>query len=556
MTGNEAVDKGGLGDKIRTEQGRWRGWIAFVFVAVASYGVLTLPDHPGAFRAYAYLQLPLEVPLILLALLLLPQKGARLFTLATTAVLFTLLFLKLADIGVQSAFQRRFNPYLDGKMLVDGWHLLSGTIGTTPAALAISLMLLGLAGFLVLILKAQWQVIAMNRRARRPAIGISALLLLAGLLLLVAGPLGPVRGTMLAASYLDRRLALVQQSVLDLHAFEKAIDSPDPVAQVAGEPGAFAAVRGRDVILTFVESYGRSAVEDPRYSPLITPRLAMLEEQLADAGFASSSGWLHSPTMGGLSWLAHGTFLSGLRVDSQFRYDRLMISERRSLNRLFRKAGWRTAAVMPAISMDWPEAAYYGYDKVYAAKDLGYRGKPFNWVTMPDQYTLSAFERLVRRPTHAAGKPVMAEIALISSHAPWTPVPHLVNWQDVGDGTVFNPQAESGDSPRVVWADHDRVRDQFILSIDYALETLGDYVARYGEDAVFIILGDHQPAPLITGADASRAVPIHIISRDAALIRRFEADGFTKGMTPDPDAPELPMESMRERLVRLFSAGD
>ena len=41
--------------------------------------------------------------------------------------------------------------------------------------------------------------------------------------------------------------------------------------------------------------------------------------------------------------------------------------------------------------------------------------------TMPDQYTLSAFQRYEPAPGHA---PVMAEIPLVSSHAPWAPLPH------------------------------------------------------------------------------------------------------------------------------------
>jgi len=209
---------------------------------------------------------------------------------------------------------------------------------------------------------------------------------------------------------------------------------------------------------------------------------------------------------------------------------------------------------MPAITMDWPEAAYYGYDQILASKDLGYRGKPFNWVTMPDQYTLSAFDRLARQPARDAGEPVMAEIALISSHAPWTPVPKLIDWQVVGEGTVFNDQAESGDSPQVLWADHDRVRRQYIETIDYTLETLVDYIARFGGDAVFIVLGDHQPAALVTGPDASRAVPFHVVSRDVSLIEAFRSDGFAIGMTPDGQGPEPSMDSMRDRLMRHFSA--
>src|SRR5690606_32617333 len=160
----------------------------------------------------------------------------------------------------------------------------------------------------------------------------------------------------------------------------------------------------------------------------------------------------------------------------------------------------------------------------------------------------SAFERLARQPARAQGRPVMAEIALISSHAPWTPVPRLVDWSAVGDGTIFNAQAESGDPPRVVWADHERVRRQYIATIDYVLETLGDYIPRFGEDAVFVILGDHQPAALVTGREASRAVPIHIVSRDAAMIGDFLAEGFAPGMTPSAQGPEPPMDAMRERL--------
>ena len=52
---------------------------------------------------------------------------------------------------------------------------------------------------------------------------------------------------------------------------------------------------------------------------------------------------------------------------------------------------------MPAITLAWPEAGCFGYDRVLAADDLGYRGRPFSWVTMPDQFTLAALERRCSR---------------------------------------------------------------------------------------------------------------------------------------------------------------
>ena len=530
----------------------WKAWLATFYVTMLGIIALVLPDHPNALHISSFLVLPIEIPLAIITLLLLPRPLARIFALCLTIILATILFLKIADISVQSAFQRRFNPYFDITMIENGWFLLSGIVGRWAAVFVIGL---GLSAFLVVIgffFAAQARLISLSRRAKYPLLGFFGIIALTCLAVLIMPPDG-MRSNHVSAKaygYLSSRLDLVVTSVKDMHAFETALS--DKSGPQSGDE-LFTRVKGRDVILIFVESYGRSAVEDDRYSPLIKPRLESVESDLSKAGFASASGWSRSPTMGGLSWLAHGTFLSGLWVDNQIRYDRLMLSDRPSLNRLFRDGGWETAAVMPAITMDWPEAGYFGYDRTFVAANLGYKGDPFNWVTMPDQYTLSAFEKLVREPAHEEGKTVMAEIALISSHAPWTPVPHLIDWNDVGDGTVFNEQANSGETPREVWAEKDNIRQHYIATIDYSLETLGSYIAAFGDDAVFIILGDHQPAPLVTGPDASRAVTVHVVSRDQALVDNFLPAGFAPGMIPASDQPELPMNDMRQLLIDKFA---
>jgi len=526
------------------------GILALMVAIVIAFLAFTMPAHPDAFRLQSFQRLPLEIPAILLLMVLVPKALTRLAAALIALLTFAFLFLRLADTGTQAAFQRLFNPYLDVKMMADGINVLSGAIGSTAAILLIiaALLLFILAGLLF-----YWSLVMTARVAPKPRwiVGlISACVLVAGITLGFTGPRPglPIAVDARVVPTFVARVELVSRSLADMRRFETELVSSDPVA---AQPD-FAAVAGRDVILVFVESYGRSAVEDPRYSPLIGPRLTDVESRIRAAGLNAVSGWLTSPTVGGLSWLAHGTFLSGLWVDSQARYDRLMISDRASLNRMFSAAGWQSAAVMPAITMAWPEAAYYGYDQVLASADLGYKGKPFNWVTMPDQYTLSAFEALARKPARAAGKPVMAEIALISSHAPWTPVPKLVDWSAVGDGTIFDEQAESGDTPATVWADPDRVRRQYIETIDYSLETIGDYIARFAGDALVIVLGDHQPAAIVTGPDASRAVPIHIVTKDIGLLARFRTEGFSDGMRPAPEATERPMSDMRALLVRLL----
>src|SRR5690606_32636838 len=102
------------------------------------------------------------------------------------------------------------------------------------------------------------------------------------------------------------------------------------------------------------------------------------------------------------------------------------VSRRATLMHDFGRAGWRTVGVMPQITHGWPEAAFYGFDKTYTAPDLGYRGRHFNYMTMPDQYTLAAFT--ARELAAEDRPPVMAEIGLVSSHLPWTPLPKPVPW--------------------------------------------------------------------------------------------------------------------------------
>lgn len=528
---------------------RFRTMASTVFLSLILILLVNLPDHPDAVSAGSFARLPLEWPAAFLLLLIGPAVTRRLavWLIALLAVL--ILCLKLADLGTQAAFQRPFNPALDQQMIGDGWNVASGALGLPLALAALLAALIVLALAIVLLVAAGRSLAAAPPRHRaRLAMLFLALALFAGLVRGFGLPLVEVR----MPSYLAGRLALMVESSRDMRRFEAEL-----ARGIGPKTGRelFSAIRDKDVILIFVESYGRSALTDPRYRDRMARRLGAVDEEIRRAGLSAASAWATSPTVGGLSWLAHGTLLSGLWIDSQARYDRLVRSTQPSLNRLFAEAGWQSAAIMPAITLDWPESAYFGYRQVLAAKDLGYRGKPFNWVTMPDQYTLSAFERLSRAPAHAAGRRVMAELALISSHAPWTPVPSLVDWARIGDGTIFDNQAVQGPAPAVLWADPERVRAQYIATIDYSLETLGSYLARFGKDAVFVILGDHQPASIITGPGASRAVPIHIVSQDPALIAGFEAAGFTAGLQPAADGREWRMDVLRQLLIDRLSAG-
>jgi hypothetical protein len=306
--------------------------------------------------------------------------------------------------------------------------------------------------------------------------------------------------------------------------------------------------------VVFLESYGRVLLDSPRYADAIRPALERAGSTLSAQGYASSSAFLASSTIGGLSWLAHGTAMSGLWIDSQLRYDALMMSQRPTLIRLFQRAGWRTVGVMPAITLAWPEGQYFGYDQIYGAAALEYQGLPFNYVTMPDQFTLARFQQRERDPE--ARRPVMAEVALISSHAPWTPIPEVIDWDSIVDGTEFNEQAQRGPRTDQVWQDIDLLKSQYRDSVVYVLDTLVSYIEKFGDsNLVVLVMGDHQPMPLIAEGASAPDVMVHIISADPAVMEATADWQWTLGMLPAQDAPVWRMDTVRDRFIETFSPG-
>ena len=239
-------------------------------------------------------------------------------------------------------------------------------------------------------------------------------------------------------------------------------------------------------------------------------------------------------------------------MDSETRFESLVMSERVTLNNLFNQAGWRTIAAMPGITKAWPEAKFFGYDKIYNGNNFGYKGKPFNWVTMPDQYVLSALQHKERERVNRS--PIMVEVALVSSHAPWTPVASLVPWSEIGDGAIFNAQAQSGPTPEEVWRDLSSIRHHYRQTIEYMLTTIVSFVTEYGDDdVVVLLLGDHPPAPMISGDPDTDQVIAHIIASDPKVIEAVSPWEWQKGMLPNGDAPVWRMDDLRDRFIKDFS---
>jgi hypothetical protein len=521
------------------------GWGRVLAACLCLHLLLALPGRPGEWALTTFATVPVELLGLITVTALVPARWRRGLRRAALALVTLVLVLKLADLAAFAALGRPFDPVFDLHLAGAGWTLLTGAVGPgiawAYAALALVLVALAIAAVDRALAVVATGITDASRMQRRSLATV-------GLLLLATAPVLPALRADNAA-LLAHKLRAGVEAVVSMRAFarEAAQDAQAGVATAE----LFRALRGRDVLFLVVESYGRSALAGERYAPTIRARLARFEAALAAAGYGARSGWLTSPVKGGQSWLAHATLLTGLEIGHQRRYAGLLASERRSLIHGFGRAGWRTVAVMPAITMPWPEGAWFGYDAVYASADLGYAGEPFNWVTMPDQYTLSALERLELDREGRA--PVMAEVALISSHAPWTPIPPVLDWDAIGDGSVFTPYARSGDPPSVVWRDAERVREQYLEAVDYALANLASYVEAFGrDDLVLVVVGDHQPAPLVTGEGAGFEVPVHVIATPDVLAE-IDEWGWSAGMRPAPDLPAWPMAGFRDRFVDAFS---
>lgn len=520
---------------------------------VLAHIVLALPNqatvlgHPGEWLP------PLELPLMLMALWCMPHSLRRFSASLLAVFLLLLLLLKLADMVALQAYWRIFDPVADWRLLGPGWNVLSGTLGASRALLMAAGLMVILMAVLALMMLG-WRSLARavlpeHPRRRR----VTLWFMTAGLLLIsLSGARLPDTPPAAKSSLLViEHVMQSRQNLQDLAALKEHAGH-DPVAQTPPEK-LLSGLKGHDVLFVFIESYGRTALEDERYAGVMRSRMTAIDSALDRAGFGARSAWLTSPTVGGQSWLAHATLQSGLWINSQRRYNWLLGTERVSLARLFNRAGWQTMAVEPALTGEWLANRYFRFDKVLDARNLGYKGEPFNWITMPDQYTYSALQRLELADTDRA--PIMAEIATLTSHAPWTPIPPLIDWSDVGDGRIFNRWASAGDPPDVVWQDSNRVRAQYLKSVDYALEALASFVTHYGNDRLVVIaMGDHQPASLITGEGASMDVPVHVMTRDAGVLQRFDEWGWRSGMLPDQDSAHWGMDALRERMVEGFSA--
>jgi phosphatidylglycerophosphate synthase len=529
--------------------------IVVTVLAVAVVGIdLLVPVRPWQLTLAAFARIPVEALVLVAVALVLPPRPRRIMA-AIAGILFGLLLVdKLLNMAFWEEVDRAFNPLNDWVSIPPALGVVSDSIGSVVTDILLVAVGIGLILLVVIITASTIRITAVAARHRRATVpGLAALTAVwavcAGLSLqfIPGSPVASASATGLAVA----QVRATQAALSDPRRFEQAIHSPDPEANVPAS-NLLTGLRGKDVLIVFVESYGQVAVRGTSFSPGIDALLRQRTASLARAGWSTQSAWLTSPTFGGISWLAHSTLQSGLWVNSTQRYGELVASKRFTLSDAFDKAGWHTVSDDPADDPSWTIGkTFYHYDQVYNKDNVGYRGPTFNFLSTPDQYTLAKFQQLELAPGH---KPVMAQVDLESSHIPWAPLASMVPWNKVGNGSIFDGQPARSETAPTVWRNANTVRQWYGRSIQYSMNVLTSWVTELNDpNLVLILLGDHQPHTIVSGPGADHEVPISIIARDPSVFKQIAPWHWQNGLLPGSQAPLEPMDAFRNQFLHTFS---
>jgi hypothetical protein len=446
----------------------------------------------------------------------------------------------LADAAAPSLLGRELNLYWDARHLRSLVGLAAGAEGSWQTVGVVAGLTAAL-GLIIALAYQAWRRVLAALANRHIAI-VAALVL--GLGLNVAawtssgGPLAPGLAQAAVRQAKDFARSRRAESVL-----------PAALAAPAPPPSDFARLKRRDVYLVFIESYGTVVFDRPDFRAALEQPMARFASALDVAGYSIASNRLVSPTYGGGSWLAHATMASGVRLDDPTLYAALFRSGRKLLPAYFKQAGWRAIDIMPGIKGNYPEGRGWGFDREIFAANLGYAGPSFGWFQIPDQFTMERAGAI--RSALGAGAPVFIQVVLVSSHIPFQPLPpYLADWSDAGTFAGV---------PRAQWPEIYRqpewthLAPAYLKSLEYDFAVLRDWlVDRLPGDALVILLGDHQPPAMVTGGDHPWTVPIHVLSRDPAVIAPFLAQGYFRGLDPKTAPPYPGMESFLGRFLAAF----
>ncbi|RYF81235.1 MAG: hypothetical protein EOO29_11165 [Comamonadaceae bacterium] len=473
---------------------------------------------------------------------------------ALAVVSAALIVIRLVDVMAIGFFGRPLNLYWDGRHLgsvaalseVPAWQLVAG---------AAVLMLL--IGALALSVGACWRAVAAGLSARggagrRLPHGCAAVVAVCAGLVGVRAADG--LGGMESWRWFSEPVTpvVVRQARLVAAHWQPG----KAAARLPASP-AFAsnlgALQGADVLVIFSESYGVSTLDDPAQAQALAGPRAALAQAIADSGRAVVSARVRSPTFGGGSWLAHASLLSGIDMRDPFDYDLLLTTQRPTLARHFAAHGYRSVIWAPGLQRPWPEGRFYGFDRYGDARDIGYTGLPFGAWRIPDQAAMALLHAQELSAPHEPGRaPRFVVFPTVNSHAPFYPLPPFVaDWSRLTTPDAYTHEQQARALEEVVsWRDP---VPAYVQSIALTWQWLAAYLRDLASpNLLVIVIGDHQPWARVSGYSGSWDVPVHVMSANADLLRRFESHGFAPGLLPQ-GLPLGDMHALTPVLASVFS---
>ncbi|TVQ21542.1 MAG: hypothetical protein EA382_13400 [Spirochaetaceae bacterium] len=470
----------------------------------------------------------------------------------------------VAETLFEYVYARSFAPRLDIPMTRGGLLLLLGEIGPivdvlTPIAVALIFAALFVAG--VLIVRAA-EEITMPPIRLRAAIGGTALLAVVSVGFGVPDSLTAI--TVLSWQE-DGRVEFAAYE--DVAAGGEARSGGEITADDGLDPDraqyAFPGLRDRDVYVFMVEAYGVVAFTRDDINRQLAPSLRRLEAALADNGHSVVSSALEAPVAGGFSWIAEATLLTGQWIATQQGFEQLYGAGLPTLTGLLHDGGYYTFTIRPGtVHGEWPEGwDLYRFEESMLAygRQIGYRGPIFSYVATPDQYSIWRTHQRIGELRASGGeahdRPLLVYYQLVSSHTPFNRIPPVIEeWELLGGGEVYTERADQILTFNNTWTGGTQMDEGYVASLRYVFDVIAKYIEElldHESEPIIVILGDHQPQRPIREPDATRSVPIHVASRDQAILDAFRSIGYTDGLHGDAPGPHARMSEFFPAFTRI-----
>ena len=314
------------------------------------------------------------------------------------------------------------------------------------------------------------------------------------------------------------------------------------------------------VHLLMIEAYGQRLVTDQQMKEPFRELTRRALSRLEARGYHARTAYSRAPIFGGRSWLSIGTVQTGVRLEQPSLYQMMEAASGRlpTLTRFFKAQGYPTVSLQPGNRSKalLNPVDVFARDEVVEAAELGYTGTPYDWGQIPDQYSLGHYREQLLSKTRA---PYFSFFMSVSTHYSWPAIPFATDWRTLNtpDRVVVVPWEPIAGVEGIAEGKPRR----YFEAVVYEWRALLEFIESEPDpDAIFIIIGDHQPLIERTVYDRfdqdvaaasskqSLNTPVHVLARDEAFVRRFEARGFTQGLFAEPFTGGL----MHEGLFSLF----